>query len=96
MATVDRAALITDMLFKLAELIAEPAMSGPPQAQAIKRSVLLTVSEVAEMLGIGRTTTYALVRSGEIESILIGRLRRIHIDSVNAYAARLVERSRAA
>jgi excisionase family DNA binding protein len=52
--------------------------------------VLLTVEEVAERLGIGRTTTFRLVKTGEIESVRIGRLRRIHIDAVNAYAARLV------
>jgi excisionase family DNA binding protein len=51
--------------------------------------VLLTVEETAERLHIGKTKTYALVKSGELESILIGRLRRIHIDAVNAYAARL-------
>jgi excisionase family DNA binding protein len=51
--------------------------------------VLLTVEEAAERLHIGKTKTYALAKAGEIESVLIGRLRRIHIDAVNAYAARL-------
>jgi excisionase family DNA binding protein len=47
------------------------------------------VEEAAERLHIGKTKTYALVKSGELESVLIGRLRRIHIDAVSAYAARL-------
>jgi excisionase family DNA binding protein len=51
--------------------------------------VLLTVEEAADRMHIGKTKTYALVKSGELESILIGRLRRIHIDAINAYAARL-------
>ncbi|MGH3611660.1 MAG: excisionase family DNA-binding protein [Pseudonocardia sp.] len=58
--------------------------------------VLLTVAEAAEQLGVGKTTTYALVRSGELESVLIGRLRRIHVDAVTAYATQLVHKHRAA
>jgi excisionase family DNA binding protein len=52
--------------------------------------VLLTVEEAAESLGIGKTKTYSLVMAGEIASVQIGRLRRIHIDSIREYAARLV------
>jgi excisionase family DNA binding protein len=52
--------------------------------------VLLTVKEAAAQLGIGPTKMYALIKSDEIESVTIGRLRRIHIDAINAYAARLV------
>jgi excisionase family DNA binding protein len=51
--------------------------------------VLLTVQEAAERLHLGKTTTYALVTAGDLESVLIGRLRRIHIDALNAYATRL-------
>jgi excisionase family DNA binding protein len=39
--------------------------------------MLLTVEEAAERLGIGRSTMYALITSGEIDSIHVGRLRRI-------------------
>ncbi|MGQ0572748.1 MAG: helix-turn-helix domain-containing protein [Pseudonocardia sp.] len=72
----------------------EPSPAAPPAVAS--RRVLLTVAEAAEQLGIGKTTTYALVRSGEIESVLIGRLRRIHVDSVAAYAAQLVAKNHAA
>lgn len=50
---------------------------------------LLTVEEAAERLRIGRTRMFALVKSGEIESILIGRLRRVPADAIDAYARRL-------
>lgn len=40
-------------------------------------SDVLTVLEVAEILKIGRNTTYELVRSGQIKSIRIGRQIRI-------------------
>jgi excisionase family DNA binding protein len=51
--------------------------------------LLLTVEEAADRLGIGRTLAYALVRSGEIESVQIGRLRRVPADALPAFLDRL-------
>lgn len=51
--------------------------------------IVLTVEEAAERLGIGRTLVYALVRRGDIESISIGRLRRIPCDAVDDFVDRL-------
>jgi excisionase family DNA binding protein len=51
--------------------------------------LLLTVEEAADRLGIGRTLTYALVKTGEIESVQIGRLRRIPLGALDAFLARL-------
>lgn len=51
--------------------------------------VLLTVEEAAEQLGIGRTLTYKLISNGEIESIRIGRLRRVPTSAIQDYARRL-------
>lgn len=51
--------------------------------------IILTVEEAADRLGIGRTMVYALVRSGDIESIAIGRLRRIPIDALEKFVERL-------
>ena len=53
--------------------------------------VLLTAEEVAESLGVGRCKVYDLLRSGELASIKIGRLRRIPVDSVHAFARRLLD-----
>lgn len=39
--------------------------------------LLLRIEEAALRLGVKRTTMYHLVRRGEIESVRIGRLRRI-------------------
>ena len=47
--------------------------------------LLLTAEEVAEVLNVGR----------EIESIKIGRLRRIPVDNVRKFAERLIEEGRA-
>jgi len=35
--------------------------------------LLLTPAEAAEQLGVGRSTLYELLASGELESICIGR-----------------------
>jgi excisionase family DNA binding protein len=48
-------------------------------------AVLLTVEEAAERLRIGRTTMYALVSSGAVESVKVGRLRRVPVEAVDAY-----------
>jgi len=52
--------------------------------------VLLTVEEAAEQLAIGRTAVYALLKSGELDSVRIGRLRRIPAISVENYVQQLI------
>jgi len=51
---------------------------------------LLTVEEAAQRLRIGRTTMYALVSTGAIKSVTIGRLRRIPSECVSEYVTTLV------
>lgn len=53
---------------------------------------LLSVEETAEALGVSRTTVFALIKSGEIETVKVGRLRRVPADSIDAYIAALMER----
>lgn len=59
-----------------------------PQPEPPAR-LLLTVEDAADRLGIGRTLMYALVTAGEIESVTIGRLRRIPADALVTYVNRL-------
>jgi excisionase family DNA binding protein len=61
-------------------------MTAPP--------ALLTVEEAAERLRIGRTTMYALVSTGAIKSVTIGRLRRIPSECVSEYVTALVSEIR--
>ncbi|MFG2148648.1 helix-turn-helix domain-containing protein [Streptomyces sp. NPDC048696] len=69
----------------------------PPLASAEDPTlVLLKVEEAARRLRIGRTTCYALIRSGELESVPVGRLRRVPADAPAAYVARLRTAQRAA
>jgi len=46
---------------------------------------LLSADELAQELGIGRTTAYALLWSGQIPSMKIGRLRKIRRGDVEAF-----------
>jgi excisionase family DNA binding protein len=55
---------------------------------------LLTVEQAAEQLSIGRTTVYALIKSGEITSVHVGRLRRVPADALDAYVRRLEAQQR--
>lgn len=87
---------IADLLARLAVLMFNQR-SDPdiPESRPIPTRVLLTIEEAAEKLGIGRTLMCKLIRTGDVESVLIGRLRRIHIDAVNSYAEHLVAEQRA-
>ncbi len=51
--------------------------------------LLLTPEETAEMLGIGRTQVYELMRLGLIESVKIHGCRRIPTEAVHDYVERL-------
>ena len=44
---------------------------------AVGQAVLLTFEESAERLRIGRTSMYRLVSTGAIETVTVGRLRRV-------------------
>ena len=51
--------------------------------------LLLTPSEAAAALGIGRSTVYELILSNALESVKIGVSRRIPADALAAYIAAL-------
>jgi excisionase family DNA binding protein len=51
--------------------------------------LLHTPEEAAERLRCGRTTVYELMASGELESVKVGRLRRVPAVSLVAYVDRL-------
>ncbi|MCH8346694.1 MAG: helix-turn-helix domain-containing protein [Chloroflexi bacterium] len=51
--------------------------------------LLLTVPEAARRLSLARSTLYELVLTRQIESVKIGRSRRIPLDALVAYVDRL-------
>lgn len=54
-------------------------------AEASAPRLLLTIEQAAQRLGVGRSTMYGLVLDGEVESVRIGRLRRIPHDALTDY-----------
>ncbi|MFI7217902.1 helix-turn-helix domain-containing protein [Micromonospora maritima] len=52
--------------------------------------IVLTIEEAARRLGIGRTTMYALVKSGQIRTVTIGRLRRVPAFCLDEYVQNLL------
>ncbi|MBK6708510.1 MAG: helix-turn-helix domain-containing protein [Sphingomonadales bacterium] len=46
---------------------------------------LCSISDAATALGIGRTKTYEMLNSGELESIQIGTRRLVKLDSIKAF-----------
>ena len=61
-----------------------------PTEQPPPPRILLTVEQAAEMIGIGRTTMFALIKSGDVQSVRVGRLRRVPLDQVHTYTNRLM------
>jgi excisionase family DNA binding protein len=59
--------------------------SGDAKIPSQTRRFILTVEEAAEALGVGRTTMYGLLAAGMVESVRIGRLRRIPVDALTSY-----------
>jgi excisionase family DNA binding protein len=53
--------------------------------------LLLTPEDAAAALSIGRTTMYALLSSGAIRSVAIGRSRRVPVAELHSYVHRLLE-----
>lgn len=53
--------------------------------------LLLTIPEAARRLSVGRTTLYAMLKSGALALVAVGRLRRIPIDSLEWLLASLPE-----
>lgn len=64
------------------------AETAPP-AQPESAGLLLTVEEAAERLRLGRTLVYQLISSGELESVKVGRLRRVPAECLPEYVATL-------
>jgi excisionase family DNA binding protein len=58
-------------------------------AVVISDRLLYSVEEAADLLGIGRTFMYHLVATGEVDSLKIGKRRKIPRDSLNSYVERL-------
>jgi excisionase family DNA binding protein len=86
----DAVSLTLDQRLRIAALLARPAQpevtpDPGPAAGAPMETVVLTVEETAELLKVGRTTIYDLIKDELLDSIMIGRLRRIRYTDVITY-----------
>jgi len=68
--------------------VTEPAIEDA-SANGITGKLLLTTTEAAQALGIGRSKLYELIRTGAVESVLIGSCRRVPAVSVVKYVEAL-------
>jgi len=50
--------------------------------------VVLRPHEAAEQLAISRSKIYELIAAGDIETIMVGKVRRVPIDAVGRYVER--------
>lgn len=62
----------------------------------MERQLLLKPEQAAAQLGIGRAKMFELLAAGAIESVKIGRCRRVPSEAVEAYVARLRNEAQAA
>lgn len=56
----------------------------------------LTIDQTVRASKIGRTTVFALIKSGELESIKVGRRRYVPLAALNDYLNRLRSEQNAA
>lgn len=59
------------------------------EAKGVPSRLLLKVSDAGAMLGIGRSTVYELIAAGELETVHIGRCRRVPVAALEEYVRRL-------
>jgi excisionase family DNA binding protein len=52
--------------------------------------LLVTPEEAARRLSVGRTTIYELMASGQLQSVNIGRCRRVPVSSLSSFVNRLI------
>jgi excisionase family DNA binding protein len=51
--------------------------------------LLLKPAEAAELIGLGRSKTYALIRAGELPSVRLGSSLRVPLRELQAWVERL-------
>jgi excisionase family DNA binding protein len=56
----------------------------------IDDQLLVTPEEAARRLSLGRTTIYELMSSGALQSVNIGRCRRVPVSSLSSFVSKLI------
>jgi excisionase family DNA binding protein len=63
-----------------------PDMSAAPNDERL----LLTLEEAARRLSVGRTTLYELAAQGKLQTVSIGRCRRVPVSALESFVNRLL------
>lgn len=84
-------ALVPALLPAILAAVRDAACASPV---TVSPGALLTVTEAARRLGIGRTTTFALMRTGELRSVTVGRRRLVPAGAIDEFVAGLERATR--
>ena len=68
-------------------------MNAESPYQRHDRSLLCTVAEAADLLAIGRTCVYQLMKSGQLRSVKIGARRLVPRSAIEEFVHELLEAS---
>lgn len=63
-------------------------------SNTIQPPLLITMENFQQIIGCGKTTSFAIVKRGEVETVQIGRRRMAVMESVRAYIERLREKAK--
>jgi len=67
-----------------------PRGSSPERDPPTDDQLLVTPEEAARRLSVGRTTIYELMSTGELQSVNIGRCRRVPVSSLASFVSGLL------
>jgi excisionase family DNA binding protein len=67
-----------------------------PEPDGTGHHLLLTVEQAARRLNVGRSTLYALLQTGRLESVTVGRLRRVPAEALSEFVESLRDDSKGA
>lgn len=66
------------------------AQMDDPTSKISTGPLVVRVPKCCQILDTGKTRVYELIRAGELESFLDGKVRKVTIDSIHAYVARKI------
>lgn len=74
-----------------------PLLDGHPGVRQTKEGAQrgarwLTVEEAAQWIGVGRTTVYGLIETGDVSTVHVGRKVFVPIEALEAYREQTVTR----
>lgn len=75
-------------LLRLQDAPPQSADACRPDGGPASRQEFLTIEEAAEVLHVGRDKVYGLIRTGQLRSIKIGKLRRVSREWIAQFAER--------